>query len=280
MHSIPHPGRDGLLQASNTRRPGLGMWRNRACAFTVVISFMLVSGGFESSGNADRRYFDLVVVPVGYAHLIGALWFSRRRARVRRSDLPLIASCMFTLLCVYSWALQGSHRFWCLAAILLVSVWHTLENDLMLGRAYANGLTITPLRRRAQHHALVLSGSVSFAILALVTPDGALLSNAQRGFALPILFASIDHVAIAGIVYHLASWSIFLVDRARSLPSRDARVLRRRLFVIHALPLALGAAVWIGFPSGHRYLASLPLYLFWSAAHALHTAWARGVEAL
>lgn len=255
------------------------MWRNRACAFTIVISFMLVSGGFSASGNVDRRWFDLVVIPIGYAHLIGALWFSKRHAAIGWYGLVLIGSSVFTALCVYAWALQGSTRVWCLGAILFVSMWHTIENDLMLGRAYENGLRITSLSRSARVHAFTLSGAASLGALALATPTGALLSSVQRGLALPAVFASLDHVAIAGILYHLASWAIFLIDRSRSMPTRASRVLRRRLFLIHAAPLVVNATVWAWFPFGHVYLASLPLYLFWSAAHALHTAWVRGVEA-
>ena len=259
--------------------PRTGMWRNRASAFAIVISFMIVSGGFSASGNVDRRWFDLVVVPIGYTHLIGALWFSQRHAPIGRYTLVLVGSSVFTALCVYAWALQGSTRVWCLGAILFVSMWHTIENDLMLGRAYENGLRITPLSRGARAHALTFSGAASLGILALATPDGALLSNSQRGLALPVVFASLDHVAIAGILYHLASWAIFLIDRSRSLPTRVSQAVRRRLFLIHAAPLVFNAIVWACFPLGHFYLASLPLYLFWSAAHALHTAWVRGVEA-
>ena len=68
------------------------------------------------------------------------------------------------------------------------------------------------------------------------------------------------------------------MDRARVLPAAAARQLRLRLIALHAIPLALNVALYLGAPTIYAYVAQPALYLFWSALHAVQTATVRGFE--
>ena len=79
-------------------------------------------------------------------------------------------------------------------------------------------------------------------------------------------------------MYHAVSWILFSLDRARALPRQHASRLRWRLLGVHAVPLAVNAALWPTLGTSELQ-ASLPLvYLFWSVAHAFQTALSRGFE--
>jgi hypothetical protein len=254
------------------------MLRNRMCAFAIVGLVMTAAGLLAPDPAAARYWLFCVALPVGYGHLLAAFWYSRHKLPARGLDLALLGSCLVTALCAYSGALRGPARFACLAALLFASVWHTVENDLQLARAYRGGLRLGALPRAARHHALALIGTLLVGSAALATPDGSAFLRFHTGAALPVLFASLDDIAIAVILYHEVSWLLFFLDRARRLPGAAARTLRWRLVWIHALPVAIGALAGQWLPVFWGYAVSLHFYLFWSAAHVLHTAWARGLE--
>ena len=60
---------------------------------------------------------------------------------------------------------------------------------------------------------------------------------------------------------------------------REAARLRRRVFALHAAPLALNVALYLWLPALFVIVASPALYLFGSVLHAGHTAALRGLEA-
>jgi hypothetical protein len=254
------------------------MDRNRTCALAIVGLVTIAARMLTSDPSAARDALFCIALPVGYGHLLGALWFSRHAMPSRALDLELLASCLITALCVYSGALRGPAQFACLVAVLFASVWHTVENDLQLARAYRDGLRLGPLPRAVRHHALALAGTLLVGSTALATPDGSAFLRLHTGAAPPVWFASLDDIAIAVILYHEASWLLFFMDRARRLPPAAGRTLRWRLFWFHAMPVALGAVVAQWLPVVWGAVLSLHLYLFWSAAHVLQTAWTRGVE--
>jgi hypothetical protein len=247
-------------------------------ALAIVASAMIAAGLLAPDAATARRWLFFVALPVGYGHLLAALWFSRHKMPARGIDVALLGSCLVTALCAYCAALYGLPRFACLAALLFASVWHTVENDLQLARAYLSGLRLGPMPRAARHHALALAGTLLVGGAALATQDGATFLRLNIGTALPVTFASLDDVALAVILYHEMSWLLFFLDRALRLPGSMRRAARWRLFWWHALPLTIGALAYQWLPAFWGYAISLHLYLFWSAAHVLHTAWVRGLE--
>jgi hypothetical protein len=84
------------------------------------------------------------------------------------------------------------------------------------------------------------------------------------------------------LLYHAASWVLFFLDRARGLARRaprEARLLRWRLWLVHAVPLALNALLFFLAPALYVWVASPALYLFWSVLHAVQTALVRTARA-
>lgn len=256
----------------------MSMARNRTCALASVALATLAARLLAPDLAAARYALFCIALPVGYGHLLGALWFSRHKMPSRALDLALLGSCLLTALCAYAGALRGPAQFACLLLLLFASVWHTAENDLQLGRAYRDGLRLGPLPRDARHHALALAGTLLVGSTALATPDGFAFLKLHTGAALPVWFASLDDIAIAVILYHEISWLLFFLDRARRLPAAARRPLRWQLFGLHAFPVALGALCGQWLPVIWSAALSLHLYLFWSAAHVLQTAWTRGIE--
>jgi hypothetical protein len=64
----------------------------------------------------------------------------------------------------------------------------------------------------------------------------------------------------------------------RSSGAQAAR-LRRRVLAFHLIPCAVNAALYLWLPGMHSFAAVPAFYLFWSSAHAAHTAWVRGLAA-
>jgi hypothetical protein len=167
-----------------------------------------------------------------------------------------------------------------LGPILLLFGWHIVENDLALGRSYADGLRLAPVARGARSHAiaLVLTGMVALA--AFSTREGALFSRVYFGAALlPVQpWFTLDELSAAFLLYHTASWLLFFEDRARALRQRsaaEAAGLRRRVLAFHLVPLLLNAALYFWLPWAYLYVAAPALYFLWSSLHAIHTGWVR-----
>lgn len=225
----------------------------------------------------------LVALPLGYGHLLGAALSSRRRAAGLRARARGVVAAVVVvdLFVAYLWALRTpALRAPLLLAMLLASAWHIVENDLAMGPARRDGLRLGPLPRAPRRHVLALAFALAVALLALGTPGGARLALLHLG-RVPVPLLSplpLETLLAAVVLYHGVAWILFAAARARALPPPGRRRLRRRLLWIHALPLALGAALHAWLPQLHAYAASPALYLFWSLLHALQTARARGLE--
>jgi hypothetical protein len=86
-------------------------------------------------------------------------------------------------------------------------------------------------------------------------------------------------------LYHLISWLIFFLDRARATARRsrpESRRLLVRLAAVHLPALLVGGAVALAAPEAgaglRRWLFSPEIYLFWSLLHVVQTLAARGLE--
>ena len=267
------------------------MLRNRLLALAIVGAFLGLLRWLAPAPAERAVWLYLVALPLGSGHLIGAAVFSRSRSgrtggtRVSRSIASAFAaSTVLTLVAGYTWALSSSVlQPLVLAPMLLLSAWHIAENDLALGRAYRDALRLGALTRALGHHGIALALTAGVGVAALSTAEGALFSRAYLGDLLvrPQAWLALDELASGVLLYHAVSWLLFFEDRARSLARKSAAetaCLRRRVIALHALPLALNAALYLWLPGVHFYVAAPALYLFWSVLHAIQTAAVRGLE--
>jgi len=268
-----------------------GMGRNRALALGIVGAFLGLLRWLAAAPDERVAWLYLVALPLGYGHLLGALVFARRRTQgwSRQGESSalfraFIGSSVLTLLAAYSWALHAPVlQPLVLGPMLMLSAWHIVENDLALGRAYRIGLRLGPVTRAVRHHGIALALTVSVGVAALSTREGLEFARVFFGRSLvPVQsWLMLDELATGVLLYHAVSWLIFFEDRACALANRsaaEAARLRRRVLALHALPLALNAALYLWLPAIHFYVAAPTLYLFWSVLHAIQTAAVRGFE--
>jgi hypothetical protein len=260
------------------------VWRTRCLAAGIVGLSLALMELLAPQPIQRPEWLSLVALPIGYGHLLGAVLFSRSRRAAGPPSLLATAFGVVSLLSLlsgYTWALHTPRlQMAVLAPMLLVSAWHIAENDLALGRAYRDELRLGSVPGSIRQHALAASWTAGLGGLALSTAAGVQFSRLTFGAPLvPLQTAfTIDELATAVLLYHAVSWILFFEERGRALPAGAARRLRRRLFWLHAIPLALNAALYLWVPALHFYVAAPTLYLFWSVLHAVQTAFVRGLE--
>jgi len=215
-----------------------------------------------------------LVVTLGYGHLLGSLQPRQRLARWTPAGVSqrlfgcFLATSVASCLALYASAL--ARLPWLGAPLLVVAVWHSVENDAALQEAYARRSLPGPLRLGAPTGLGLAVGTPLVAAWLGGAGGGGSQGLATAAFVLPTS-------------YHLASWILFSRDRQRWLlragEIERARRLRRRLWVFHGLPIGIGAFLlladapaWVGL---RQAFFSPPLYLFWSSLHVLDTALAR-----
>lgn len=235
-------------------------------------------------GAARTHAFALLALPLGYGHLLGGLWFARRRlaarlptraARVPAAALALVS--VANLLALYGLALRSPAAApWVLGALLLVSLWHIAENDLALARAQPGDAASAGLAHRPRDIVLALCLVTGIAGAACATPEGAWYASRWLGADAPLRAPfDLEELTSAILLYHAASWLRFAWLRARPRDPTDrgrSRRQRRDLVGVHALPLVANAVLFWSAPDVHAQLASPALYLFWSVLHAVQTA--------
>jgi len=155
------------------------------------------------------------------------------------------------------------------APLFVVSVWHILENDLRLGRAAGAFGRLPPVAWDSlQARSLILCGAVL--AISLATPEAAEFLGLR-----PLVSLSLVDIFAVVTGYHLLVWLQLAVRRARW----DAPRARRRQLSLFLLHLACGGGCLAAAASGVPWLRSLAtnpaIYLYWSALHALQTAWLR-----
>ncbi len=267
------------------------MARNRVLALAVVTAFLGLLRWLAPAPAERAVWLYLVVLPLGYGHVIGAAVFARERTpRARRQTgsrlllAAFTASSLLTLAVGYSWALRSTAlQPFVLGSILALFGWHIVENDLALGRSYAVGLRLGPIARGARRHALALLLTAGVALAAFSTREGALFSHAYFGAArVPVqAWLTLDELSAAILLYHTLAWLLFFEDRVRALrkaSAAEAVRLRQRVLAFHAVPLLLNTLAYLWLPAVYGYVAGPTLYLLWSSLHAIHTACARGLE--
>jgi len=216
------------------------------------------------------------VVTVGYAHLSASFLPGRRLAALTPDGVPRPLFAAFLLVSVASalalYVTLVNVAPWAAAPLLCAAVWHTVENDAAMQCAY-------PQRRppgrvlggRASGVGLAAGGVVLVVWVSGASAGGLAQELATAAFILPT-------------TYHLVSWIVFSLDRARWLArageAQRAQRLRRRLLVHHGVAVALSGVLLAGVAPAMTGLFFSPvLYLFWSSIHVLDTAAARSLPA-
>lgn len=266
------------------------MARNRVLALAFVAAFLGLLRWLAPAPGERAIWLYLIVLPLGYGHVIGAAVFARSRASrptmqggSRLLRAAFLGTSLLSLAALYGWALRSTAlQPFVLGPILLLFGWHIVENDLALGRSYSAGLRLGPVLRGARANAIALALTFAVALAAFSTRAGALFSRTYFGAApLPVQdLLTLDDLSAGFVLYHTVSWLLFFEDRVRALRGSsgfEAARLRRRVLAFHLGPLLLNAALYRWLPSASAYLAAPALYFLWSALHAIDTARVRGL---
>lgn len=164
-------------------------WRNRTATTAVVLAFLFAARGLwpDPIDRAQVQY--VFVITLGYGHLIGGAVFSLRRLeRLARANAPgaLISAFLLvtlaTLFAGYGLLLNAWRSL--LFPLFAVSIWHIVENDLALERAYRHRLQLGPLPRDLGHHALAIGLTALVSALAQATLAHPELAAALHGTVL------------------------------------------------------------------------------------------------
>ncbi len=258
------------------------MGSNRAKSLAVATVFVALLHVVEADPDGREQWLYLVALPLGYGHLLGGLLFARRRIVALLRPAPIGVACAIgvsgtlTLLAVYTWVLQSPLLGpLVVVALLFVSAWHIVENDLELSRAYRNRLMLSAIRHTRQEWAVIAGAVALLSAAALATPSGASLSSYYIGTTILPPVATVADLATLVLLYHAASWVQFFRDRARNASQPEATALRWRLFWLHVLPLSVNAVAYAWIDPLFVFISMPTLYLFWSSLHAFQTAWVR-----
>jgi hypothetical protein len=235
----------------------------------IVGAYLVGTHGYEPEGAARADLHVRFALSLGYGHLLASVIGTRRR-RPQISGRRLAAPV--ALLLAYGLYTHACHMWSGLPVVLLgLSAWHTFENDRAIRRARLTGRgTLDPLSRSPREHA----ADVARAAIA-----------SGLVFAIPLCWPRVSpaDVIAAFTLHHLFGWLVFAV--ARGYAQGKLRSTLGRLAWLHAP--ALGACAIAAHVLTRADLEPLPFapiarlcldpstYLFWSAAHVVHTAWRR-----
>lgn len=250
-------------------RRGGQAWIPSASIVTVT-GYGLALGWLEPEPLARGEIHVRIILTLGYGHLLASIVRSRAGQpatsawRAVASIAPLVAAyVLYAELC----------RMWPLLplALLGVSAWHTVENDRAIRRMRLDGTApIAPLSTSPREVAGDVLAAIAISILALALPRW-----------LPMIDTA--DVVAAFSLHHVATWLVLVVARARARGQLRAAAVRLvwlhlpmgALCVASMIALAMPSALPPAITSGAEVVLSPATYLFWSAAHVVHTAWRR-----
>lgn len=185
--------------------------RNRLVTGALVASFLLATRSWIPDADARAGFQYHFTTTLGYGHLIGAFVFARGRRRPHASAARLLrgafaAASVLSLFSAYTWALNQTAAL--VMPLLAVSAWHTVENDLALGRAYRDRLRLDAIPRAVEHHLGAIGAALLLLLLAAHTPPwsdftaeifgqtgGWLVLAAMRGACIACGVALLAHAA-------------------------------------------------------------------------------------
>ena len=189
-------------------------WRNRAVTVSCVCAFLAITRILIEDPwlRAERQY--LFVITLGYGHLIGAAVFARQRMAdlvpgrfSGRLGGAAVGLGVLDLFVVYAWATNVSLAVF--LPLLVVSIWHIVENDLSLRRAYTGPMGLGRVPRWGNHQLAAIAGA------ALLSSIGQQLLSPAAGGA---LLGSARGAELAGWLLRIAALasSAWLVARSRA----------------------------------------------------------------
>lgn len=231
--------------------------RGRRLAALAIVAVTLASLRLLLPDPAQRRdCMLLLMVPLGYGHVAGALLIGKGRSRRVWQFSGFTIGILAVLL-----AAPGGLPIAFVLAVL--AAWHVMENDL----ADAGRGRLPPLPRAGRRHLGPLFATVAVVTLAAATPW---LTQPALRAGVPVELAAwnAEEVFAAVLYYHVVSWVLHAARAGR----------RYRVFALHALPLALSVAGALAWPAAHALATAPAPYLVLSVAHALHTVWERGLD--
>ncbi len=281
--------------------------RNRATSLALVTGFLVATHVWLPEAEVRSSVQYLFVVTLGYGHLLGAVAVPRSGCTSADSGSPRILLASFRIvatltgLAAYAWVIGRMPGL--VLPLLAVSAWHTVENDLAIGRGHANGWRVGPMPRTPGYHVLALGMTGCVVAVATWTESwreltgglgwtgpGAEASTAvsrHAGSALLAGWFDLPDLFVLVTLHHLLSWLLLLAGRVRALRAdgcrREATGLCRRLAVVHLGP-ALLCGTLLALPaevtgSAHLFVFGPAVYLYWSVLHVVQTSWRRGIEA-
>lgn len=259
-------------------------WRSRVLCGLASVGLVASLHAVAKGPDARARAIYFAVLSLGYGHFLGSLFFSRSRLAARApGNGPRLLGWAFaglgiaTLFSIYTWMIHVVPAG--VYPLLTLAVWHTLENDLALARAYRGPLRLGPIRWGAHAQGRAVGWAVVIGLLAAAADPTLRLPG-----PLPAWITVADIFGVSSL-YHLFAWLIFFFERMRAARRQGqieaARRTRRRLLLTHvpmgALCIGLTCIDLDSLEVVRVLLLSPATYLFWSTLHVCQTARARFV---
>lgn len=186
--------------------------RNRILSALVVLTYLGATRAIVPD-EADRATFhSVVVLTIGYGHLLGAYLGSSRQPTRRSHVFPLALGWGSVLIAFVIFSGWGVTRLPLVLGLLAVATWHTAENDRALGSAYANGGRMAALSRSIDEHVAALgTTSILIAIAAATLTDFPPAGARVAG-------ATYDYVAwvLRGLTLLAGAWLLFRASPTHS----------------------------------------------------------------
>ncbi len=182
-----------------------------------------------------------VVIVVGYGHLLGAMPSRPRRGR---RGTPARVLSIATAFCGYTAMLRTLPEL--VPVLLVVSIWHTAENDVALGRTLALGGRPARLPRGLRAHGLAAAGSAL--MIALFADAGAgdlVAARLERTASAPLRWGpapGATFAAVSDLARVAAAAMAIVVAVAAPVRSGGAAALAA------AAALLPDPAAWLSFP--------------------------------
>jgi len=286
-------------------------WRNRAASLGLAGAAVAAARAIAPDPEQRATLLYILVVVLGYGHLLGAAWFSRHAGSRRGAGEALWrVAVVLAVFAVYVTLLQGLPLV--VLPLLVISTWHTVENDVVLEATCARPSGAAAFSRAPAPHGVAFAGTALLVALFASAGAGPALASATASGALAQVtaapwrgLASASALAIAVLLPRHRLEGALLAAAAALLPALSAGVLSfaeafalfglyhllswlwilaerghwRRLLAVHAATVAPCCALLA--LSGEaaevaRAVAFSPaVYLFWSVLHVGQTVRAR-----
>ena len=193
-------------------------WRHRAISASLVAAAVIGLRATLPDPSERGRAAYLLVLTLGYGHLLGAAWFGGgRRHSVGLLDTAIRMTGLLSIFALYARVLPAAPEL--VYPLLAIATWHTCENDVALERSYrlclrADGPGRRPagLPRELDSHLVALG----FTLLVLAVGQATLTPGELGGPRLAELFHPSDNRTARALA---AICGVLLCARRRRGPS-------------------------------------------------------------